>query len=339
MPSPQTATPASSAFPQPTMHYVEDTSSPQQKFSNKQQNKGGNGRKLAKALGWFSIGLGAAQILTPRAMGRVTGVGNHPALMRAVGMREMASGVGILKQRKPAGWLWSRVAGDAMDLAMLSAAAASSHSRRKRVTVAAAAVAGIAVLDLIASMQQSEQKKLGANATDSGAVLVEKSLTVNRSAQECYDFWRNFDNFPYFMKHVESVQSTSDKRSHWKVKAPLGRTVEWDAEITEEQPNRLLAWHSVEGADVDHAGTVTFEPAPGGRGTVVRVQLQYKPPAGTLGVVAAKLFGEEPAQQIDEDLRHFKHLIETGEIPTTVGQTAGKRSMKSRLLFRKGAPG
>lgn len=295
--------------------------------------------RLAKALGWFSIGLGLAQILAPRTVSRAIGTTDHPGLMRAVGMREITAGVGILSQKKPTGWLWSRVAGDAMDLAMLGIAAAAPRNQRSRVALATAAVAGIAALDLLAGMKHSEADKFGQFRSEEGALFVEKSITVNRSAEECYRYWRDFNNFSRFMTHIESVQATSDKRSHWKAKAPMGGSVEWDAEVTVDQPNQLLAWHSVEGADVENAGTVRFEPATGGRGTVVRVEMQYSPPGGKVGAIAARLFGEDPSQQIDDDLRHFKQILETGVIPTNVGQSSGQRSAKARLLFRKGAPG
>ena len=143
---------------------------------------------------------------------------------------------------------------------------------------------------------------------------VRKSITVNRSADEVYDFWRNFENLPRFMQHLESVQMTSDRRSHWKAKAPAGSTVEWDAELTEDRPNELIAWRSVEGADVPNAGVVRFVPAAGGRGTEIHVDLRYDPPAGKLGALFAKLFGEEPSQQVDGDLRRFKQVLEIGEV-------------------------
>src|SRR5207237_3055072 len=123
---------------------------------------------------------------------------------------------------------------------------------------------------------------------------------------EVYDFWRNFGNLPRFMDHLESVQVTGDRRSHWKAKAPAGTTVEWDAETTENRPNELIAWRSVEGADVTNAGVVRFVAAPGGRGTEIHVDLRYEPPAGKLGKLVAKLFGEEPSQQVEGDLRRFK---------------------------------
>lgn len=301
-------------------------------------NEAGDER-LAKGLGWFSIGLGMAQLLAPHAMSRATGVADHPVLMRTIGVREITAGVGILSQRQPAAWLWTRVAGDAMNLALLGMAASSSGTRRSRVAMAAVAVAGVTALDVLSSVRHSQRGIAGTNGSAAGVVNVDKCITVNRSADECYRFWRNFENFPRFMEHVESVQVTADNRSHWKAKAPAGTSAEWDAEITVDQSGKLLAWHSLEGADVDNAGTVRFERAPGDRGAIVRVELQYSPPGGKAGALIAKLFGEEPSRQIDEDLRRFKWLIETGEIPTNVGQPSGPRSAISRLLFRKGAPG
>jgi uncharacterized membrane protein len=298
----------------------------------------GNDR-LSAALGWLSLGIGVAHLLAPRAVARATGVLEQPILLRAIGMREIASGVGILSQRKPTGWLWTRVAGDAMDLALLGVSAArGSGPQRRRVATTTAAIAGVTVLDVLSSVQHSELVGSARDRTASGAISVEKAITVNRPAEEVYRFWRNFDNLPRFMQHLEEVKIIDDKRSHWKARAPIGTSVEWDAEVTVDQPGQLLAWHSVEGAEVDNAGTVHFERAPGGRGTIVRVDLQYSPPGGTAGALIARLLGEEPAQQIDEDLRHFKQLIETGEIPTTVGQPSGPRGPIARLL-RKGAPG
>ena len=145
-------------------------------------------------------------------------------------------------------------------------------------------------------------------------IICEKSVTINRSPEEVYRFWRDFQNLPRFMSHLESVQVMSEKRSHWVAKAPAGMQVEWDAEIIEDRPNQLIAWHSLEGADVDNSGVVRFERAPGGRGTEVRVQLQYDPPGGKIGAAIAKLFGEEPEQQIKGDLYRLKQVMETGEV-------------------------
>ena len=148
---------------------------------------------------------------------------------------------------------------------------------------------------------------------------VQKTVTVNRSPEECYRFWRDFENLPRFMRHLESVQVLDGNRSRWTARAPLG-TVSWDAAIINDVPDELIAWRSLEGADVDNAGSVRFRAVPGNRGTTVTVELNYEPPAGRLGVTIAKLFGEEPEQQVREDLRRFKQVMEAGEVATVQGQ-------------------
>lgn len=146
-------------------------------------------------------------------------------------------------------------------------------------------------------------------------IRVERSVTVDSTPGELYAFWRDFANLPRFMSHLEAVRVYDAKRSHWIAKAPFGRSVEWDAEIINEIPNELIGWRSVEGSDVDNAGSVHFTPATAGRGTEVKVVLRYDPPAGVLGAAVAKLFGEEPSRQVQEDLRAFKQIIEAGEKP------------------------
>jgi uncharacterized membrane protein len=153
---------------------------------------------------------------------------------------------------------------------------------------------------------------------------VEKSVTINRPAAELYSFWRNFENLPRFMNHLEAVRVTGGDRSHWVAKAPAGTSVEWDAEIYNEKEGELIAWRTLEGSQVASAGSVRFESAPNGRGTVVRVSLKYDPPGGKLGSLVARLFGENPEQQIEEDLGRFKQLMETGEVATTKGQSSGR---------------
>lgn len=157
-----------------------------------------------------------------------------------------------------------------------------------------------------------------------------RAMTINRRPEELYDFWRHFENLPRFMRHVESVETENGGgRSHWRVKGPAGRTVEWDAEITADTPNELIAWRTTGDADVENQGCVRFEPAPGDRGTVVEVEMRYDPPAGVLGASFAKLFGEDPQWQLQDDLRRFKQVMETGEVITTEGQPAGRDSSTS----------
>ena len=183
-----------------------------------------------------------------------------------------------------------------------------------------------------ASLRNSENVSVPAER----GLKVEKSVTINRTPEELYQFWRNFENLPRFMNHLESVRVTGEGRSHWVAKAPAGSSVEWDAEIYNEKENELIAWRTLDNPDVASAGSVRFEPAAGGRGTVVRVVLKYDPPGGKLGAFVARLFGENPEQQIDEDLRRFKQLMETGEIATTEGQPSG-RSAPTKQTSARGA--
>ncbi|MEO6726516.1 MAG: SRPBCC family protein [Blastocatellia bacterium] len=160
-------------------------------------------------------------------------------------------------------------------------------------------------------------------------IKIEKSVTINKKPEELYGFWRNFSNLPRFMKHLESVHDKDEIHSHWVAKAPAGMTVEWDAEVINEKENELIAWRSLEGASVPNAGSVRFELAPGNRGSVVRVSLSYEPPGGVLGSKIAKLFGEEPDQQVAEDLRRFKQLMEAGEIASTDIQPSGRAGARA----------
>lgn len=140
-------------------------------------------------------------------------------------------------------------------------------------------------------------------------IKVEKRVFVRRPATELFRTWRNFENLPLFMEHIEAIEVTSDTRSHWIARGPAGSRVEWDAEIINEHPGEMIAWRSLEGADVDHAGTVRFESVEGG--TDVRVSIEYDAPGGLMGSFVSRLFHAEPAQQIESDLAHFKHLMES----------------------------
>lgn len=142
-----------------------------------------------------------------------------------------------------------------------------------------------------------------------------QSVTINRPIEQLYRFWRNLENLPQFMRHLESVDKVTDTISHWRAKGPAGTVVEWDGEIFNEIPNKLIAWRSLEGADVVSAGSVHFDPVAGGQGTRVTVHLQYSPPGGKVGAAIAKLFGSDAETEIREDLRRFKQILEAGEVP------------------------
>lgn len=143
-------------------------------------------------------------------------------------------------------------------------------------------------------------------------VNVEKSVVVNRPVEQLYRYWRNFENLPHIMNHLESVTVQSDTRSHWVAKAPLGLKVEWDAEIIDDSPNERISWRSIEGATVPNTGSVLFSSS--GSGTEITVTLKYDPPGGELGAAIAKLFGEEPSVQIEEDLNRFRQTMEANAV-------------------------
>gem|GEM_PF-194152 len=154
--------------------------------------------------------------------------------------------------------------------------------------------------------------------------VIQTFTIFGRMPGELYDYWRKLENLPRVLQHLESVKELDNRRSHWKAKAPAGTSVEWDAEIINDVPGEVIAWRSLPGASVPNAGAVTFREAPGGRGTEIKVNLEYEPPLGKLGVAVAKLFGEEPSVQVREDLRRYKALMEAGEIPVSYNPGQGK---------------
>ena len=158
----------------------------------------------------------------------------------------------------------------------------------------------------------------------SEGITVEKSVTVRRPREELYRYWRSFENLPSIMDHLESVEVLGDTRSHWVAKAPAGTRAEWDAEIINDIPNELIGWRSIPDSGVANAGSVHFTDAPGNRGTEVRVRLRYDPKFGKVGAGLARLFGENPEQQLAGDLRRFKQTMEAGEQPTIEGQSSGR---------------
>jgi uncharacterized membrane protein len=227
-----------------------------------------------------------------------------------------------------------------------SAVAAYGLSRR---SIAGITVAGIgaglvwrgasgrcAVYDAlgITSVAESGHDTSNVSVPYGRGVRVEQTVTIGLPPAEIYAFFRNFENLPRFMSHLQSVTVRDDKHSHWVTKGPAGSDAEWDAEIINEIPNELIGWRSVDGSQVDNAGSVHFKQNPAGRGTDVKVILRYDPPAGLLGAMTAKLFGEDPAHQVKEDLRALKMLLETGEIASTKGQPNGlphRASMRERF--------
>jgi len=273
-----------------------------------------DGAGLARGLGWFSIGLGAVELFFPGQLGRMIGVYGHKKLIRCMGAREIAAGIAVLSEMNPIGSMAGRVAGDAMDLSLLGAGMCSYGASKGKLGGAIGAVAGVTALDVICLL------KLGKEADP---IQTTQTVAINKTPEECYQFWRDFENLPRFMEHVKSVQLTGGNRSHWVVKAPAGMSVEWDAELVSDAPERI-EWRSLPGADVDNAGSVEFKRAPAGHGTIVKASITYKPPAGQVGTAVATIFAREPGMQAKSDLRRFKAVIETGEVPTIKGQSSGR---------------
>jgi uncharacterized membrane protein len=162
-------------------------------------------------------------------------------------------------------------------------------------------------------------------------IRIEKSVTINQSPEELYRFWRNFENLPRFMNHLEAVKVLDSQLSHWVIKSPAGMNVEWDAQIINEKENEMIAWRSLEGATIPNAGSVHFKAAPEGRGTILKVEINYDAPGGALTAAIAKLFGEEPGQQVQEDLRTLKQLLETGEATAAEAQPSGKPAAQEKI--------
>jgi uncharacterized membrane protein len=280
-------------------------------------------KRLAKGLGWFSIGLGLAELLAPRAIANISGVSNkHTGLIRLYGLREIGSGITIFSQNKPTEGVWSRVVGDALDLTSLGIAATNPEAKLGRVAFATANVLAVTALDVICAMQLSKGGNHGIHAKG--------SCIVNLPPEEVYSYWRNFQNLPRFMQHLDAIHDLGDGRSHWKAKGPAGMEVEWHATIIADVPGEVITWRSLEGSDVDNAGAVRFERAPGDRGTIVKVNIEYNPIGGVIGSTVAKLFGEEPEQQLKDDLRRFKQVLEVGEVIVSDATLLGTGYMQQR---------
>ena len=156
------------------------------------------------------------------------------------------------------------------------------------------------------------------------AAVIGRTVTINRPRAELYAFWRDFRNLARFLENIERVDIGDDRRSHWVIKAPAGRTVEWDSQITEDEPDRLIAWKSLDGGDIKNTGRIEFTDAAPGRGTLVTATIVYDPPGGDVGKLIGKLFQKEPKMQARRDLRRFKQLMETGEISTSAAPDAGR---------------
>jgi uncharacterized membrane protein len=283
------------------------------------------GEGLARGLGWFSIGLGLAEMASPQSVAQLVGIEDGVrtrALIRGYGARELANGIAILSQ-PDAKWLWARVAGDVVDLSSLGAALQRDQVDARKVALGLASVASVMVADIVAARRLgSANESFRLARRKDNTVRVSKTFTINRSREEVYGFWRQLDNLPRFMTHLESVEVLGNQRSRWVARGPGGVKVAWEAETIEDTPNRSISWRSLPGSQIENRGTVRFDRAPGNRGTELRVLLEYAPPGGRAANTLVKMIGRSPEQVIQEDLRRLKQLLETGEIPTSSGSSS-----------------
>jgi uncharacterized membrane protein len=290
---------------------------------------------LARGLGLASLALGVPQVAAPDRFAEAVGATPSAAtrdLTRGIGLRELSAAAGLLTRGASPTWLWSRVAGDVMDLVLLGRALRSGA--RGRTVAAAVAVAGITALDLTAARRS--RPGAGTASSSGGDLELRAAVTVAKPAQEVYDFWRGLERLPSFMTHLRSVEWTGEGRTRWTAEAPVG-TVTWEAELVEDVPGEVIAWRSLPGADVDNSGSVRFAPAPADRGTEVRVRLRYALPGGRAGALVARLAGEDPHQQVEDDLRRFKQVVETGDVVRSEGSPEGTRARR-QLLQHPGHP-
>ncbi|TDE03384.1 SRPBCC family protein [Jiangella asiatica] len=287
--------------------------------------------RLARALGWASLGLAVPLLTAPNRVARATGADDSPAapvVIRTTGVRELGHAAALLAG--PPRMVWTRVAGDVVDLAVIALALPGRDGlRRRRLAVTMAGVGAVTVLDVYAAVDARRANQFGAGRP--GPLKLSASITVNRDPSEAYAIWRDFERLPSFMRHVRSVTPRGDRLWHWVVSAPIGRTVEWDAELTGDDAGRRISWRSVPGGDVDNSGTVHFAPASGERGTEVRVVLHYDVPGGMVGTALATAVGEEPEQQVRDDLRRFKQVVETGRVTRSDAMPWGADAARQAL--------
>ena len=285
---------------------------------------GMGGDWLVRVLGWLSAGTAVPLLLTPGGFGMAIGVGDGPRQRAAVttaGVRELAAAVGLLRWPSPV-WLWARVGGDVMDLGLLGRALGSASNydsydmrHKRRILAALGAVACITGVDVYTAATRSPRR---------AEVRLAASVTVATSASQAHELWRRLEILPSFMAQVDEVTMTGPVTSHWRASAPFGRTVEWDAEITDDVSGEMLAWRSLDNAPIYNEGDVRFTPASGGRGTEIHVTLRYSMSAVGLAVPAARYFGAHPSERLYEELRRFKQVAETGEVVRSEGAPGGK---------------
>jgi uncharacterized membrane protein len=283
--------------------------------------------RAAIGLGLFGIGLGVAELLSPRRFNRLIGVSDNRRarnVTRALGLREIANSFAILGRRRPAPWLWGRVAGDVIDLALLGNAARARRANVGRIAGAIGAVLGATVADAYVAARSRGRSRVRL------AGPVRRAITIAATPDAAYRFWRNLQNLPTFMEQLESLEVLPSGRSRWRLRAPKGLALTWEADIVEDRASEIIRWQSVEGSEVANRGVVRFRPAPGDQGTEIAVELEYVPPGGELGRLASFLSNEALEVQLERDLSRLKQLLEVGEIVRTDARVRRERQEGDR---------
>lgn len=279
---------------------------------------------LVKGLGVASLTLGLSEIVAPGKIAALAGVDEtrrSRTVIRALGMRECGHGAALLAG--PDKLVWTRVGGDVLDVAFLAAGVVRrGPGRRQRGIITAAALTAIGGADLYAALRTTRSDN-GRHAGGQRHRTLRAAVTVMRSPQDVYNFWRNLENLPAFMYHLQSVTASDDGHSHWVANSPVGKSVQWDAQIVEDLPGQRIAWQSLPGSGIENSGRVDFTVDHSGKGTEVRVTMAYQMPGGALGKAAATLLGESPEQQVNDDLRRFKQIMETGQVLRSDGSPDG----------------
>lgn len=272
--------------------------------------------RLARGLGWFSVCLGLAEIISGRELDRYLGTGRRQGILRLFGLRELGAGAVILAQREPnAASVWSRVGGDVMDLIFLGTALEhqGNKTRLERLTVATTTVAAITALDIYCAWQLGRTPK----TSEEESVQVgraEANSTINGTPEELYALWRDPETLTQVMGHFATVAAKSEDHAEWTVHGPAGTTLQWESQIVQEEPGQFLRWYSLQGAKIPNGGSIKFAPAVGGRGTVATLSVDFNPPGGVFGKAAAKAVGMVPHALAIQALQRFKRLAEKGGV-------------------------
>ena len=277
----------------------------------------GSTNAAARNLGWFSLGLGLAQVAAPGAMARLVGLpadGTARGTMRLLGVREIGTGVGLLVQAKPTPWLWARVGGDAMDLTLLLRALWSPETDRTRALLAAASVAGVAAVDVMTGLRMAGEPAEPYEARHDRPVHVRAAVTINAPITEVFQYWDGFQRLPEFIQDAATVEATGAGTSRWTVAAPAGASLTWDLAITETRDIERISWQTGESSPISAAGDVRFRAAPGGRGAEVVFDARFDPPGGDLGKSIGGALALTMSTKLGNDLRRLKQLIELGEV-------------------------